>query len=394
MKIPEDYYANFVPDLVSVVIPVFNGALTIAETLQSCLAQQYREIEIVVVDDGSTDATADVLSRFGSKVRVISQAKQGIAAARNAGMLAAKGEFIAWLDADDLVLDNRFALQVQVLRQFEKVGLVSSDFSSFIHNGPELDRSQERSHIRNYYSSAAGDRLHEIYPIAKTLRSNDGRNWNVLLGNVYQRIVWGSFVHPPTVMLRRTSLQKSGWCDESLRFPDFDFFISSARHCSFAYIDAPLLRYRHHEHQDSGPRNSAAITVETVRITEKLRQTDPVFYRNNRQALETQLAKTILIAARQLKFTDKWRAVRLIARSVKYKVMPIKIIVALFSALTPAFVRPAVKNLAGALGLLSDSGWRASAGRISRVKLFTRAAWTALAASIALAGVLASSGES
>jgi glycosyltransferase involved in cell wall biosynthesis len=351
MIIAESYYRDFEADLVSVVIPVFNGAATIAEAIESCLGQNYPKIEIVVVDDGSTDATAEVLRRFGSAIRVVSQANKGLAAARNAGMREARGEFIAWLDADDIAFQERCAVQVQVLRGFEGVALVSSDFSSFLHNGPEL----EPSHIGNYYSAAAGDRLRKIYSVATTLHGEDGRKWEVLMGNVYPHIVFGSFVHPPTVMLRRQSLRQSGWCDESLRFPDFDFLLASARQGKFAYIDAPLLRYRYHDDQTSGPKHGPAIHLETVHITEKLRRCDPEFYRANRRKLEERMANCTLLAARQLAPIEKLRALRLMTRSLRHKVIPLDLLRVLFRILVPAFVLPPAKALARKLALLKSA---------------------------------------
>lgn len=90
---------------VSVIIPVHNGATTLAEAIDSALAQTFRDLELVVVDDGSTDATPDVLGRYGARIRVVNrpdpQARRGSAAARNAGCRVATGEFLAFLDADD-----------------------------------------------------------------------------------------------------------------------------------------------------------------------------------------------------------------------------------------------------------------------------------------------------
>ena len=90
------------PNLISCIVPVFNGERYLAEALDSILAQTWRPLEVIVVDDGSTDGTAHIAAGYGAEVSYIHQANAGPAAARNRGLDAARGEFIAFLDADDL----------------------------------------------------------------------------------------------------------------------------------------------------------------------------------------------------------------------------------------------------------------------------------------------------
>ena len=100
---------------ISVVIPAYNSAAQLARALDSVLAQTRPAEEILVVDDGSTDATAEVARSYGDAVRLIAQANAGAAAARNAGIRAARGTWIAFLDADDEWLPDRLALQTDIL---------------------------------------------------------------------------------------------------------------------------------------------------------------------------------------------------------------------------------------------------------------------------------------
>jgi glycosyltransferase involved in cell wall biosynthesis len=88
--------------LISCIVPVFNGERYLGEALESILKQSYRSLQIIVVDDGSTDGTAAVMGHYAGQVRLLRQANAGTAAARNLGLNAANGEFIAFLDADDL----------------------------------------------------------------------------------------------------------------------------------------------------------------------------------------------------------------------------------------------------------------------------------------------------
>jgi glycosyltransferase involved in cell wall biosynthesis len=87
--------------LVSIIMPCYNGEAFLAEAIDSVLAQTFQGFELIVVDDGSTDKSADILARFASRVRVIRQTNRGVSAARNTGIHESKGEFIAFLDADD-----------------------------------------------------------------------------------------------------------------------------------------------------------------------------------------------------------------------------------------------------------------------------------------------------
>ncbi len=102
---------------ISVIIPVFNGERFIAEAIQSVLNQNYELLEIIVVDDGSTDNTGKIVEKFGSKVHYIFQENGGVAKARNTGLRAASGDYIAFLDADDLFCKDKLSTQ---LKQFDK----------------------------------------------------------------------------------------------------------------------------------------------------------------------------------------------------------------------------------------------------------------------------------
>ncbi len=103
--------------LVSVIVPVYNGERYLAETVGSALKQTYRPIEIIVVDDGSTDNSGQIAQRFGSPVRYCWQTHGGIGAARNRGVDLSRGEYFAFLDADDLWIENKLALQTAALRK-------------------------------------------------------------------------------------------------------------------------------------------------------------------------------------------------------------------------------------------------------------------------------------
>jgi len=100
---------------VSVIIPAYNSAATIGEAIESALSQDFCDREIIVVNDGSTDSTGDVLRTYGDRIRVIEQSNRGRSAACNTGIAAARSEYLAFLDSDDYWLPNRITLTVDAL---------------------------------------------------------------------------------------------------------------------------------------------------------------------------------------------------------------------------------------------------------------------------------------
>ena len=112
--------------LVSIVIPNYNYGRFVCDAVESALAQNYEKIEVIVVDDGSTDDSRDRLLRFGSNINLICQANQGLSAARNRGMEAASGAMIALLDSDDLFHPQKIAHQVAYIQQHSDVSLLAT----------------------------------------------------------------------------------------------------------------------------------------------------------------------------------------------------------------------------------------------------------------------------
>ncbi len=110
--------------LVSVILPVFNGERFLAEAIESVLQQGYRPIEIILVDDGSTDSTPRIAGSFADHVRYYYQPNAGPAAARNLGIRMASGEFIAFIDADDLWPEDKLAMQMRCFEAFPTVEIV------------------------------------------------------------------------------------------------------------------------------------------------------------------------------------------------------------------------------------------------------------------------------
>src|ERR1700752_536565 len=123
---------------IGVIIPVYNGAQTIGATIESVLAQSYRDFEVIVIDDGSTDATRSILACFGSRITVLKQSNKGFCAARNAGIALCKSDLIALLDADDLWLPTKLEKSLAVITQSPEIALVYTNVINQDSEGRDL----------------------------------------------------------------------------------------------------------------------------------------------------------------------------------------------------------------------------------------------------------------
>ncbi len=126
---------------VSVIIPTYNCDRYIAEAVESVLSQHYQDYEVLVIDDGSTDRTGSVLAVYGDRIRIVVQENQGVAAARNHGLKLAQGDFVAFLDADDVMLPHKLAAQVAVFdadQSNASVGMVHSGWRRVDKDGHRL----------------------------------------------------------------------------------------------------------------------------------------------------------------------------------------------------------------------------------------------------------------
>lgn len=132
MTVPAEYEKR----LVSVIIPVYNGESFLARALRSAFEQDYRPLEVIVVDDGSTDATARI-ARDWPEVRYFYQSNQGHGTAKNTGIEKSRGEFLAFLDADDWWTPNKLRLQIDFLDAHPQVGYVISHMRIILESGTE-----------------------------------------------------------------------------------------------------------------------------------------------------------------------------------------------------------------------------------------------------------------
>ncbi len=203
---------------VSVIIPVYNRARLIGKAIQSVLNQSYREFEIVVINDGSIDATESVIKKYqksDKRIHYICHEKnKGAAAARNTGVKNATGEYIAFQDSDDEWLPEKLEKQLAVFRNASpEVGIVYSDMWAVTEKGKKY-----------FYSSR--------------IMSGNRIKYREALGYGVMNIGIG------TALIRRECFDKVGMFDEKLpRFIDLEFFIRLSKYYYFCRIAEPLVKY-------------------------------------------------------------------------------------------------------------------------------------------------------
>jgi len=237
--------------LVSVVVPSYNRGHVIAETLESIFAQTYPRLEIIVVDDGSTDNTTEALERYRGRVNAIRQVNQGLAAARNTGLGASTGTYVAWLDSDDLWNPSKIALQVAFMQAHPAHAVVASDFSAFDAGG---------------FSTAGLPYMGPDVP----------EQVRVYSGHIYEKMVGGNCLHPPTVMFRREAGARAGNLDPAFRHEtDYEFFVRLSQQGQAAFIDHPLMRYRYSPDQMSSDAQLKKMAQGRALVLDSLKTRDP-----------------------------------------------------------------------------------------------------------------------
>ena len=225
---------------VSVIIPAYNGDRFLGKAIDSVLQQTYQDYEIIVVDDGSTDNTAQIAQQFGDAVRYFSQSNQGVAASRNLGLAAALGDYIAFLDQDDIFLPHKLSSQVALLEQDTDLGIVNSGWQ--ICQGNEIDGS-----LREIESA-----VQPWQQIPELSAAN--------------LIVWKP-VFLGAMLFRRNWLERIGGFDTTLeQTPDVDLVMRLAKiGCPAAWVEQITVKYRQHEKNAS--KNALLQAQELNQIT-------------------------------------------------------------------------------------------------------------------------------
>jgi glycosyltransferase involved in cell wall biosynthesis len=217
---------NHQEHLVSVIIPVRNARNYIIEAIESVLNQNYQNTEIIIIDDGSDDYDYKKLSEIDQRIRVICLAGNGVSFARNIGMGEAKGQYIAFLDADDVWFPGKLTAQISYLNRHASVGCVFGGF--FKWHPDELGK----------------------FPPANLLWSECSGIVNCELnrsGWIYTKLINGLLVGMNTAVIRREVFDLLGGFDESMRIgEDYLFWLKTSRLYEMHALDSPVALYRIH----------------------------------------------------------------------------------------------------------------------------------------------------
>jgi glycosyltransferase involved in cell wall biosynthesis len=205
-------FYSMTPVSVTVIVPTYNSGSLVCQAVESAMAQTVSPEAVIVIDDGSTDDTAERLARFGSRVRCIRQPNRGVSAARNRGLRETRSEFVAFLDADDVWHPRKLELQLEALHARPEFGLVGTRTYSWPGRTSEVPRQPI---------------LDRLVPVP----------WELLA--VRNVLVTSS------VMIRRTILDRVGEFDTRLQGPeDHDLWLRVAEASRAGSLDVPLTGYR------------------------------------------------------------------------------------------------------------------------------------------------------
>jgi len=203
--------------LVSVIIPNYNYGRFLEESIGSALNQTYPNVEVIVVDDGSTDDSVDVANSFNDRIRFISQENAGVSAARNRGIAESRGEVIAFLDSDDVWLPEKLEKQMRILEKDPDVGLVHCGYIEV-----DSDGKPGQIHVDGMSGQVAIELLRYRRP--------------VILGGGSAAIV------------RRSIFDRIGGFDPNVSpAEDWEFYYRCARICKVGFVAEILMKYREHQ---------------------------------------------------------------------------------------------------------------------------------------------------
>ena len=220
---------------VSVVIPCYNNERYIAEAIKSVRAQTFPVSEIIVVDNNCVDQTIAIAESLGAKI--VRQVKQGISAARNAGMQASKGDRIAFLDADDYWLPNKIERQMQAAEMFPQGNLIVTDFRKVLIESSEQFESISVAHSMSLFKNEISLNAGVGYCPKFTARMFE--NFALL---------------PSSLVMNRQVLEITGWFDENMLIEDIEYFARVLKDNSLIFVSENLVDYRFHQTNYSNNR--------------------------------------------------------------------------------------------------------------------------------------------
>ncbi|NOY62861.1 MAG: glycosyltransferase family 2 protein, partial [Gammaproteobacteria bacterium] len=245
-------------DSVSVIIPTYNRSYCICRAVDSALAQTHGDVEVFIVDDGSSDDTQHVIEEHYAndpRVHYYFQENRGVSAARNLALSYVTSRYVAFLDSDDYWKPWKLALQLCCIKQLDNVGMVWTNMEGMNENGEVFDKKY-MTHMCAAYQWHTLDELfsqsHTIAELFTPLSAHDGdsvpdsaKKERVYSGSIYPEIVLGDLILPSTILIKREILEAIGGFKESYKVnEDFEFHVRVCRHGRVAFIDSATTYYQ------------------------------------------------------------------------------------------------------------------------------------------------------
>lgn len=277
---------------VSVVLPTFNRASYLPDAIQSALNQTFEDLEILIVDDGSTDGTREAIRELTNdkRVKYISQDNAGAAAARNKGIALATGDYIAFLDSDDIWHEDKIEIELSVINRLPQVDIVCSDFSAI----DPKDGHMEYSFIRSYFSVFDEYNLGYQNVFMNRLTKVVGPTWTVDTvhwGNIYETMLFGNVILTSTALFRKELFRNGVFDTRYETLEDYDLFLRFCKSHAVAFLDIPLITYRFNPIQLSGKSFAGKLHSNLIHIFNKniaeIEHTE--FYAKNRKKIQRRL---------------------------------------------------------------------------------------------------------
>jgi glycosyltransferase involved in cell wall biosynthesis len=264
---PEEVVIHPAP--VSVVVPTYNRAHCLPDTINSVLGQTVQPIEVLVVDDGSRDDTREVVERFPAPVRYVWRENGGSAAARNTGIRESRGEYVAFLDADDVWESTKLEVQLALHAAHPHIGWSITGHLTTDGAGEPLPGAQ--GFTRDFPAFTETGLAPETFFGRTMVRSElpaAGARHVVYTGDAYPLMFDGNFAFPSCVMMRRSLAAVAGMFDEALRCAvDTEYFHRLAAAAPLGVILTPLFRWRRGETETIVSSGNMVRLVETALLS-------------------------------------------------------------------------------------------------------------------------------
>jgi glycosyltransferase involved in cell wall biosynthesis len=283
---------------VSVIIPTYNRANLLREAVQSVLNQSYQDFEIIIIDDGSTDDTEKVISNYSDRIRYVKQQNAGVNAARNHALRLAQGEYIATLDNDDVWLDYKLELQVEILDKFKSVGFTYSNFYILTP-----DESRTPNGLSTWHETPINlphmfehNYSYNDLSLKSSIPDSPQDTPLIHIGDIYHASLFEPHVLPSTAVFRRSLLP------DDIRFiehdsicGDWDFFARLSKAHNAVFINLETTLNRSHEDDIRLTRTDHTIQLsKRVEFIKRVWKSDKQFYKDNKLNVDQTLNQTLL----------------------------------------------------------------------------------------------------